>query len=96
MALGHYLLHVMRLSMLCPTIPHPGAFGVIMGELTKKFRPIQGHLTLSRTIRICDEYGFRGRGAVVDKIPQGPHRGNMGRNGDLTTTLGPEQGNLRI
>ena len=86
------VFRLMCLSMLCPTTPHLGAFGVIMGELTKKFRPIQGHLTLSHTIRICDEYGFRGRGAVVDKIPQGPHRGNMGRNGDLTTTLAPNRG----
>ena len=25
----------------------------------------------------------------MDQIHHGPHRGNMGRNGDLTTTLGP-------
>ena len=36
--------------------------------------------------------GGGGRGAVVDKIPQDPHRGNMGRNGDLITTLGPRTG----
>ena len=50
---------VMRLSMLCPTTPHPRTHEVIKGELTKKFRPIQGYLTLSRTIRICDKYSFR-------------------------------------
>ena len=60
----------MHLSMLCPTTPHLGAFGVIMGELTKKFRPIQGHLTLSRTIHICDEYGFRTRGYKFNAIEQ--------------------------
>jgi len=47
------------LSMLCPTTPHLRTFEVIMGELTKYFRPIHGHLTLSFSICVCDEYGFR-------------------------------------
>ena len=82
----------MRLSMLCPTTPHPGTFGVIMGELTKKFRPIQGHLTLSRTIRICDEYGFRTRGCKFNAIERAMESLEI----QVLVRIGPHSRVLRI
>ena len=51
----------MRLSLYCPTLPHPGNRWGLLGELPRRSCPIQGNLINSYTLRIRCEYGYHPR-----------------------------------